>query len=122
MLNKGGHKVAAGTYWNMMNGERIDMTQEGVLPGDAHTTYVKAPSGVMLAAGPVLGLIFAVFLPFIGIAMAVGLAGKKIVEGLAGAAAGSASFGWRPIESYLAGRKRKKEAREKKEGKGPEKQ
>jgi hypothetical protein len=24
------------------------------------------------------------------------------------------SFGWRPIEAYLAGRKRKKEAREKK--------
>ncbi len=118
MLNKGGHKVAAGTYWNMMNGERIDMDQEGVLPGDRKTMYVKAPSAAMLAAGPVLGLIFAVFLPFIGIAMAVSLAGKKVVEGLASAAAGSVSFGWRPIEAYLAGRKRKKEAREKKEGKG----
>ncbi len=122
MLNKGGHKVAAGTYWNMMNGERIDMPQEGVLPGDSNTMYVKAPSGVMLAAGPVLGLVFAVFLPFIGIAMAVSLAGKKIVEGLASAAAGSVSFGWRPIEAYLAGRRKKKEARGKKEGQGPEKQ
>ncbi len=118
MLNKGGHKVAAGTYWNMMNGERIDMDHEGVLPGDRNTMYVKAPSAVMLAVGPVLGLIFAVFLPFIGIAMAVSLAGKKVVEGLASAAAGSVSFGWRPIEAYLAGRKRKKEARQKKEGKG----
>jgi hypothetical protein len=27
------------------------------------------------------------------------------------------SFGWRPIEAYLAGRKRKKEAREKKNDK-----
>jgi len=122
MLNKGGHRVAAGTYWNMRNGERIDMEQEGVLPGDGNTMYVKAPSAVMLAAGPVLGLIFAVFLPFIGIAMAVSLAGKKIVEGLASAAAGSVSFGWRPIEAYLAGRKRKKEARERKEGKGSSKQ
>ncbi len=122
MLNKGGQRVAAGTYWNMRNGERIDMEQEGMLPGDRSTMYVKAPSAVMLAAGPVLGLIFAVFLPFIGIAMAVSIAGKKIVEGLASAAAGSFSFGWRPIEAYLAGRKRKKEAREKKEGKGPEKQ
>ncbi len=122
MLNKGGHKVAAGTYWNMTNGERVDMEQEGVLPGDKHMMYIKAPSAVMLAAGPLLGLIFAVFLPFIGIAMTISLVGKKIVEGVVNAAAGSVSFGWRPIEAYLAGRKKKKEAREKKEGTGPEKQ
>jgi hypothetical protein len=114
MLNMGGHKVAVGTYWNMMNGQRVDMEQEGVLPGDHTSMYIKASSAVMLAAGPVLGLIFAVFLPFIGIAMAISLAGKKIAEGLANAAAGSVSFGWRPIEAYLAGRKRKKEARDKK--------
>jgi hypothetical protein len=114
MLTKGGQKAAAGTYWNMMNGERVDLEQAGTLPGDAGTMYIKAPSAVMLAAGPVLGLIFAVFLPFIGIAMSVALAGRKLGEGIANVAAGSVSFGWRPIEAYLAGRKRKKEAREKK--------
>jgi hypothetical protein len=122
MLNKGGHTVKAGTYWNMMNGERVDMGQDGVLPGNGHTMYVKASSGVMLAAGPVLGLIFAVFLPFIGIAMTISLIGKKVAEGLANAAAGSVSFGWRPIEAYLAGRKRKKAAGSKKSGKDPGKQ
>jgi len=71
----------------------------------------------MLMAAPVIGLVFAVFLPFIGIAMTLGLIGRKLVEGLASAAAGSVSFGWRPIEAYLAGRKMKKEAREKKAGK-----
>jgi hypothetical protein len=115
MLTKGGYKAEAGTYWNMMNGERVDLDQAGVLPGDAGTKYIKAPVVVMLAAAPVLGLIFAVFLPFIGIVMSVALAGQKLAEGVTSTAAGSASFGWRPIEAYLAGRKRKKEAREKKD-------
>jgi hypothetical protein len=114
MLTKGGHKVAAGTYWNMTNGSRVQMEQEGVLPGDQKTRYIKAPVAVMLMAAPVIGLVFAVFLPFIGIAMTLSLIGKKLVDGVASAAAGSMSFGWRPIEAYLAGRKQKKEAREKK--------
>lgn len=112
MLTKGGQSATAGTYWNLMNGERVDIEQKGVLPGDRRETYIKAPSAVMLAAGPVLGLIFAVFLPLIGIVMSMALVGKKLGEAVASAAAGSVSFGWRPIESYLAGRKRKKEARE----------
>jgi hypothetical protein len=122
MLTKGGYKAEAGTYWNMMNGERVDLDQAGVLPGDAGTKYIKAPMAVMLAAAPVLGLIFAVFLPFIGIVMSVAQAGQKLAEGVTSAAAGSTSFGWRPIEAYLAGRKRKKEAREKKDTKKSGKQ
>ena len=120
MLTKGGQTAAAGTYWNMMNGERVDLEQEGVLPGDRSATYIKAPTAAVLAAGPVLGLLFAVFLPLIGIVMSAALVGRKLGEALASAAAGSVSFGWRPIEAYLAGRKRKKETRErkgKKEGK-----
>jgi len=117
MLNNGGHTVKAGTYWNLANGSRVQMEQEGVLPGDASSRYIKAPAAVMLMAAPVIGLVFAVFLPFIGIAMTLILAGKKLAEGVASAAAGSVSFGWRPIEAYLAGRKRKKEARAKKEEK-----
>ena len=114
MLNKGGHTVAAGTYWNLADGSRVDIEQEGVLPGNRNETYLKAPAAAAIAAGPVIGLIFAVFLPFIGIAMTLGLIGRKLGEGVASAAAGSMSFGWRPIEAYLAGRKRKNEAREKK--------
>ena len=114
MLNKGGNTVAAGTYWNMANGSRIDMHVEGVLPGGKETRYVKAPATVMLMAAPILGLLFAVFLPFIGIAMAVQVAARKIGGGLREAAAASTSFAWRPIEAYLTGRKRKKAAREKK--------
>jgi len=91
------------------------MEQEGMLPGDGQTRYIKAPAAVMILAAPVIGLVFAVFLPFIGIAMTVTLLAKKLAQGIASAAAGSMSFGWRPIEAYLTGRKAKKAAREKKE-------
>jgi len=122
MLNNGGHTVQAGTYWNLTNGNRVQMEQDGVLPGSGTTRYIKAPVAVMLMAAPVIGLVFAVFLPFIGIVMTLNLVGKKLVQGVESAAAGSMSFGWRPIEAYLAGRKARKAARAKKEKKGSEKQ
>lgn len=120
MLTKGGQRTAAGTYWNMMNGERVDLDQAAMLPGGAGAMYIKAPVAVMLAAAPVLGLIFAVFLPLIAIVMTAVQAGRALAEGATNAAAGSMSFGWRPIEAYLAGRKRKNEARSKKEKQGPD--
>jgi len=114
MLTKGGQTAAAGTYWNLMDGSRIDMEQEGVLPGNEQSNYIKASSVAVLMAGPILGLLFAVFLPFIGIAMTFKLVAGKILEGLTNAAAGSMSFGWRPAEAYLTGKKKRAEAREKK--------
>ena len=122
MLTKGGHTVKAGTYWNMANGSRVQMEQEGVLPGSGTTRYIKAPVVVMLMAAPVIGLVFAVFLPFIGIAMTLSLIGKKLATTVTEAAAGSMSFGWRPVEAYLAGKKRKNEARAKKDKKDGGKQ
>jgi len=114
MLTKGGHTVKAGTYWNLANGSRVQMEQEGALPGSGDIRYIKAPVVVMLMAAPVIGLIFAVFLPFIGIAMTLSLVGKKLASVATEATAGSMSFGWRPIEAYLAGKKRRNEAKAKK--------
>lgn len=119
MLNKGGHTAQAGTYWNVVNGNRVDLEREGTLPGDGGTRYIKAPAAAILAAAPALGLIYAVFLPFIGIVMALTLIGKKLMNALSNVTAGSVSFGWRPVEAYLAGAKRKKEAREKKSDRAP---
>jgi hypothetical protein len=117
MLHKGGHKVEAGTYWDTHTGERIEVAAPQVLPGDEHRIYIRAKSGLVLLAGPILGLVFAIFLPFIGIVMAMGQMGKKVAGTAVGHAVQSVSFGWRPIEAYLAGRKRKKEERAKKEEK-----
>jgi len=114
MLYKGGHTAGKGTYWDMATGERIDVELEQALPGNRTKVYMKAPAAVMLMAGPILGLVFAIFLPFIGIVMTLGQVAKKLGQGVAEVASASMSFGWRPIEAYLIGRKKKKAAREKK--------
>jgi hypothetical protein len=61
----GGHKVRKGTYWNFTTGERVDVSHEEVLPGNSRTTYFRLPASGILILGPILGLIYAAFLPFI---------------------------------------------------------
>lgn len=116
---RGGSKVQKGTYWDLAKGERIDIDAEGMLPGDRNIMFVKLPAAAVLLAGPLVGLLYAVFLPFIGIAMTLILVGRKLAVGLVHMAVKSTSFGWRPIESYLDGKQRKK--REPKETKGHDK-
>jgi len=103
----GGNRVGKGTYWNLTNGERIDIRNEGILPGDAKKAYYRMPAAAIIVVGPVLGLLYAAFLPFIGIAMLVKLVAQKAGGGVMEMVHGSASFGWRPSESYLAGKKKK---------------
>jgi len=115
LTHRGGHKVQKGTYWSVARGERVDITDEGILPGDRSTLYVRMSTAAVLLVGPVMGLLYAVFLPFIGIAMTLKLIGKKLTTGLVHAAVKSATFGWRPIEAYLDGKQRRKQdAKEKK--------
>ncbi len=104
----GGEAVGKGNYWNFSTGERVHIEAEGVLPGDAGITYYKAPPAAMLVAAPVLGLLYAVFLPFIGIAMLTAVAGRKVLGGLVPGLWKGATFGWKPSEAYLAGKKKKK--------------
>jgi hypothetical protein len=124
LRHNGGDRVGKGTYWNLTNGERIDISDEGTLPGDAKKAYYRMPAAAIIVAGPVLGLLYAAFLPFIGIAILVKLVGQKAGGAVMEMAHGSASFGWRPSESYLSGKKNKeakkdeasKETEENKEG------
>ncbi len=61
-----------------------------------------------LLFGPLLGLVYFICLPFIAIATIVTLLGGKILGGILSQARNLASFGWRPSEAYLAGKKKKK--------------
>ena len=113
----GGEKVGKGTYWNLHNGERVDISGEGILPGNGKIAFYRIPAAAIIVVAPVLGLLYAAFLPFIGIAMLVKLLGQKIGGGVLETIQGSASFGWRPSESYLSGRKKTvKKAEAAKEG------
>ena len=116
LKHNAGTKVGKGTYWNFSNGERIDISTEGVLPGGRDTVYYRLPATGIVALGPVLGLIYAVFLPFIGIAMLVKVILQKVATAVTAPTQRAASFGWRPSESYLAGKKKGSEAAKKDEG------
>ena len=105
LRHSGGEMVGKGTYWNLGNGERIDIAEQGTLPGDHDRHFYKMPAAAVIVAAPVLGLLYAAFLPFIGIAMLVKLVAQKVAGGVMETVQGSASFGWRPSESYLSGRK-----------------
>jgi hypothetical protein len=109
--HEGGEKVPGGFYWKQNNWEiQVVKGDEGTLPGNPGTTYVRIPTLAMLLGAPVMGGLFVVFLPFLGFAMLANHLGKKAVSGLkqaadeVGAAVGPA---WQPGEAYFAGKKKK---------------
>ena len=105
--HNGGEKVSKGSYWNFSTGERVNISSEERLPGDGSVTYYKANPVMILAAGPVLGLLYAAFLPFIGIAIVLKLAVTKIFAGSLNEISRVSTFNWSPVASYLAGRRQK---------------
>ena len=114
LKHRGEEKAGKGTYWNFSTGEKIRLTGNGVLPGSKETTYYKLSPLTILLLGPIFGLVYAAFMPFIGIAIVIKVVGQKVSNAVARAVGEITSFGWRPGEAYLEG-KRKKGKREKKE-------
>jgi len=108
MSYKTGYRVGKGTYWDLSNGQRIDVEQEAILSGDSSATYFRFPASMMLLAGPVIGLFYVLTLPFIGIATIATLATGTVVSGALSLLGKSLSFGWRPREAYLSGKKKSK--------------
>ncbi len=107
LTHKSGSIVGKGTYWELANGQRIDVVQEAMLMGDGNVRYLKMPTVVMLVAGPVAGLLYTIMLPFIGMVTVAGIALRTIIGGLYDLAAWSISLGWRPGSAYLTGKKKK---------------
>jgi hypothetical protein len=105
---KGGHRVTKGTYWDLSNGQRIDVADEAFLLGGDSSTYYRIPAGIMLLAGPVVGLLYVILLPFIGITTIGILAARKVAGGMLSLVGKSLSFGWRPKVAYLSGKKKAK--------------
>lgn len=65
-----------------------------------------------LVAGPVLGLLYVIALPFIAMGTVVAAIGKKVLEGAASLAGNLVSFGWRPLEAHLAGKKKERKIKD----------
>lgn len=108
---KGGSRVSRGTYWNLRKGLRVDVAEEDILPGNGGATYLKMPMAVMLLSGPVIGLVYAILMPIIGIATVAILGAYRVLKGMYNLAAKTISFGWRPGNAYLSGKKKKQQDR-----------
>ena len=70
MKYHGGDEVRYGFYWNVREWEAQIVPREGgELKGRADLTYVRMPLLALLVLAPIMGGVYAIFLPFIGIAM-----------------------------------------------------
>lgn len=76
-----------------------------MLTYDEHSK--RGEKAAMLVLGPVVGLIYVIFLPFVSIVAVIAFVGGKALEKLWGLSGNLVYFGWRPIESYLSGKKKK---------------
>lgn len=119
--HKGGQTVGKGVYWDLSAGKRIDIDNEGVLPGDESATYIKLATGIVLVLGPVFGLAYVIILPFMAIGTVAVLLVSKVSRAVLNLASRIVYFEWRPTEAYLAGKKRKEKKGKKDEvsGKDP---
>ena len=66
-----------------------------------------AERALTLLMSPFIGLAYVVALPFISIATLAVLAARKCAEAVFDLVGGLVSFGWRPGEAYLGGKKKK---------------
>lgn len=107
----GGHKAAAGIYWNKGSWNLVTLSGEGgVLPGNEKNEYMRIPTLAMVVLAPLLGASYVVFLPFIGFAMVADYMAKRAGAGAkSGAVALAATLSpeWRPGEAYFLGRRKK---------------
>ncbi len=108
LICKGGQKAGKGTYWDVRKGRRIDLTQESVLPGGNASTYLRMRAGVLLLAGPVIGLLYAALFPFVSLGVVLLAAGRKAGGSIVSLIAKNISFHWIPKNAYLAGKKKGK--------------
>lgn len=80
----GGETVRNGFYYSPRSHDHFNLVgdETRVLPGDSGTVYYRLPRAALLLVAPVLGFLFVVFLPVIGIVMTVEVlaeaAGRRI--------------------------------------------
>jgi hypothetical protein len=105
--HQGGDRVNAGFYLNVESWEVATVSGSGgVLSGSAGARYLRVPTLLLLVFAPLMGAVYAIFLPFIGIAMVVHFlarrAGIAVRDG-AHAVLAATSPAWRPGEASFTG-------------------
>lgn len=121
-LYKGGQAVEKGMYWEPNKGVKIVLKEDGFLPANRKETYFKLPESYLLIPLILLGLAMSMAFPYgLGLAVffcllaitgalyAAGSASFKLLKEMLGR---TATFGYAPTTSYMAGKKIKKTRKE----------
>jgi hypothetical protein len=117
IIDKGGTMVERGLYWNPMDGRRVRMSEDGILPGDENTNYMRMSLFGLLVVAPVLGMMFVTFLPLFGVGVfvvawlvplvntlaEVAITGVKVSGRVQGR---NALFNWQPTRAHFHGFKK----------------
>jgi hypothetical protein len=80
---EGGQTVQPGFYMSIGRKELLNFEETESLPGTEHDTFYSVPVILVLIAGPFIGLLYVMFLPFISVAMVTTLLTKKIAYRIA---------------------------------------
>jgi hypothetical protein len=102
---KGTEVVEPGLYFNIRQLSFKSVDEREALPGTTEETYRRVPVLALLVVGPLLGLAYVIFLPFMGFAMVGWLLSVK--AGQAAAVAGRAAVrvltpGWEPSLAFFS--------------------
>ena len=104
---QGGERAKAGFYLDVNSWAVTTLSgQGGVLPGGADAQFVRVPTIGLLVFAPLMGAAYAIFLPFIGIALVAQYATKKVAAGardVTESLMGTMSPAWRPGEAHFTG-------------------
>ncbi|MBI2831563.1 MAG: hypothetical protein HYX79_04825 [Chloroflexi bacterium] len=77
----GGEPVRRGVYLNLATLELVPLYGDiRILPTDGGARYVKVPAPLVMIFGPFAGLVFAIFLPTVGILGMLGFLAYKARE------------------------------------------
>ena len=119
----GKQTVNGGYYLNLKTWEIATVREDhGQLPGSAADQYAHLPVLALMVLAPVMGGLFAVALPFLGFAMPIQAAGKKLVQ-VSGKAMSelmaTLAPSWQPGEAYLAGKPEQKKDEKAAPGEAP---
>lgn len=108
LRHQGGERVKAGFYLNLDSWEinTISGTEGGMLEGDSASRFLRIPVIGMLVFAPLMGAVFAIFLPFIGLALVAQYVATKAWSGarqMAHATVGALGPAWHPAAAHLSG-------------------
>ena len=108
----GKQHVEPGLYVRMRKFSVTHIENDAPLPGNERDTYYRVPTLVALVTAPLAGLLFVMFIPLIGIGMALWLLGDLALQSIGGVIASAMRVvrpSWEPTTAFLSRNKPRKQ-------------